>query len=202
MDEKALFKLSYGLYLLTARSGERDNGCIINTLSQVTNTPNRLCAAVNKSTLTHDLIRDTGLFTASVLTDGTPLSLFQRFGLQSGRDTDKFAGFPHTAREAHGLLYLTEHANAFLTGRVLDTVDLGTHALFIADLAAAQILSGEASLTYEDYFRRVKPGPTKAAGWRCRVCGYVYEGECLPPDFICPWCGHGAADFEQVAASL
>ena len=202
MDEKALFKITYGLYLLSARSGEKDNACIVNTLAQVTNQPNRVVAAVNKSSYTHQLIQETGLFCASVLSEDVPFSLFERFGFHSGRDLDKFAGFSHTAREGNGLLYLTQFANAFLTGRTVSTMDLGTHTLFFADLAGGEVLSGIPSLTYEDYFRRVKPAPAPKAsgktGWRCRVCGYVYEGEELPPDYICPWCKHGAADFEEV----
>lgn len=200
MDEKALFRISYGLYLLTAREAGRDNGCIINTLSQVTNTPNRLCAAVNKTSLTHDMILRTGIFTASVLTEAAPFSLFERFGFQSGRDTDKFLGFSPTARSGPGLLHLTQYANAFLTGRILDTMDLGTHTLFFADLAEAEVLSQAPSLTYDGYYQHVKPAPQRAeaSGWRCRVCGYVYEGEQLPADFICPWCKHGAADFDRI----
>ena len=202
MDEKALFKISYGLYLLSARRGEKDNACIINTLAQLTNQPNRLCAVVNKSSYTHQLIQDTGLFTASVLSEDAPFSLFERFGFQSGRDLDKFAGFPHIAREENGLIYLTRFSNACLTGRTVSTMDLGTHTLFFADFIAGEILSDAPSLTYEDYFRRVKPAPAPKSsgktGWRCRVCGYIYEEETLPADFVCPWCKHGAADFERV----
>ncbi|MCI9677596.1 MAG: flavin reductase [Oscillospiraceae bacterium] len=202
MDEKALFKISYGLYLLSARSGEKDNACIINALAQVTNQPNRIVAAVNKTSLTHDLILETGLFTASILSGDAPFSLFERFGFQSGRDLDKFAGFSHTAREENGLVYLTQFANAYLTGRTVSTMDLGTHTLFFADFIAGQLLSNVPSLTYEDYFQRVKPAPAPKAsgrtGWRCRVCGYIYEGETLPPDFVCPWCKHGTADFERI----
>lgn len=202
MDEKALFKISYGLYLLSARSGARDNACVINTLAQVTNQPNRICAAVNKSSYTHELIQDSGFFTASILSEDAPFSLFERFGFQSGRSQDKFAGFPYTGREENGLLYLTQFANAYLTGKTIRTMDLGTHTLFFADLAAGKLLSNTPSLTYEDYFRRVKPAPAAQTagktGWRCRVCGYIYEGETLPPDYICPWCKHGAADFEKI----
>lgn len=202
MDEQALFRISYGLYLLTAHEEGRDNGCIINTLSQVTNVPNRLCAVVNKESLTHDMILRTGIFTASVLTETAPFSLFERFGFQSGREADKFRGFSAVAPTGLGPLYLTEHANAFLTGRTLETMDMGTHTLFFADLVQAGVLSQAASLTYDGYYKHVKPAPGdgKKTGWRCRVCGYVYEGEELPEDFICPWCKHGAADFERIGA--
>lgn len=202
MDEKALFRISYGLYLLTAHEGARDNGCIINTLSQVTNSPNRLSVVVNKSSLTHDMILRTGLFTASVLTEETPFSLFERFGFHSGRDMDKFRDFPDAARTGLGLLHLTKYANAFLTGRLLETMDMETHTLFFADIAEAEFLSQAASLTYDSYYKHVKPAPQdeKTSGWRCRVCGYVYEGEELPADFICPWCKHGTADFERIGA--
>ena len=202
MDTKALFKLSYGLFVLSAQEDGRDNACIINTLTQITSSPNRLAMAVNKSNLTHDMILRTGQFAASVLSEDAPFSVFQRFGLQSGRDADKFADFPDVARTESGLLYLTKYANALLAGKITDAIDKGTHTLFIADMTEAEVLSQLASLTYADYHAKVKPQPKpqeqKNTGWRCKVCGYVYEGEELPPDFVCPWCKHGVEDFERI----
>lgn len=203
MDRKALQKISYGLYLLTARDGEKDNGCIVNTVIQATHAPNRISVAVNKNSLTHELIAGTGLFTASVLSADAPYELFQSFGMRSGRDADKFAGFSDAVRDENGLYRLTKYASAFLSGKVVQAVDVGGHTLFVADLTGAETLSQEPSLTYADYFARVKPqaGPAKQEGktaWRCKICGYVYEGETLPEDYVCPLCKHGAEDFEKI----
>ena len=199
MDPKALFTLSYGLYVLTAREGERHNGCIVNTAQQLTDTPPRISVAVNKRNLTHDMILRTGLFNLSVLSQTADFPIFQHFGFQSGHSAEKIAGYPGMTVSENGLTYLTEKTSAFLSGRVFQTVDLGTHTLFLADLTDSRVLSGEGALTYSDYHARVKPRPApRAKGWRCRICGYVYEGETLPPDFICPLCKHGAADFEKI----
>ena len=201
MDEQALMKISYGLFVLSVREDGRDNACIINTLSQIANKPNCVSVAVSKKTLTHEMLLRTGIFCASVLTNDAPFSLFQHFGMQSGRDADKLSAYLHQAgRDPSGLMHLTVHTNAFVTGRVLHTLDFQSHTLFIADPIHGEILSQQPSLTYEDYYRHVKPkpGPSKKTGWRCRVCGYVYEGEELPEGFICPWCKHGAADFERL----
>ena len=201
MNEQALIHISYGLFLLSVREGEKDNACIINTLSQIANQPNCVSVAVSKKSLTHEMLLRTGLFSASILSSDAPFSLFQHFGMRSGREGDKFGPFLHQAvRDPAGLLYLTEYANAFVTGRVLHTLDFQSHTLFIADPIHAEVLSQKPSLTYADYYQHVKPKPeeTKKTGWRCRVCGYVYEGEELPPDFICPLCKHGASDFERI----
>ena len=203
MDEQALMNISYGLFLLSAREDGRDNACIINTLSQISNKPNCISVAVSKKTLTHEMIRRTGLFSASILTNDAPFSLFQHFGMRSGRESDKLSAYLHqTERDPSGLLHLTAYANAFVTGQVLHTLDFQSHTLFIADPIHAEVLSQQRPLTYDDYYRHVKPAPAPKAsgktGWRCRVCGYVYEGEELPEDFTCPWCKHGPADFERV----
>jgi len=200
MDEQALLKISYGLFLLAVREGDKDNACIINTLSQAANLPNRVSISVGKKSLTHELLLRTRRFSASILTEDAPFTLFQRFGLQSGRNTDKFDGFPQAARDSAGLLHLTGYANAFVTAQVLHTIDLSSHTLFIAEPVLAETLSQAPSLTYDYYYRHIKPQPEKPkkTGWRCRVCNYVYEGDELPEDFICPWCGHGVADFERV----
>ena len=205
VEPAALFRLSYGLFVLTAKNGEKDNGCITNTVMQVTDDPKRIEIAVNHRNLTHDMILSDGRFNVSILSTDAPFSLFQRFGFQSGRDADKFAGLSDLSRSENGLYYLTRGANALLSGRVLETRDAGTHTLFLADVTEAKILSAAPSMTYQYYFDNVKPKPAprpaeapKKKRWVCRICGYVYEGETLPPDFICPLCKHGAADFELV----
>ena len=204
-DPKAMYALSYGLFVLTARRGEQDNGCIINTGIQVTSQPNRVLIAVNKSNFTHDMILETGAFNLSVLTEKADFSLFQRFGFQSGRDVDKFQGFAHTLRTDNGLLAVTEGTSAWLSCKVASTVDLGTHTLFVADVTDGDTLSGEPSATYAYYQANIKPRPAAPAAetgkkrWVCTVCGYIYEGETLPADFICPICKHPASDFEPVA---
>ena len=197
MDNNALFKVSYGLYVLTARQGEKYNGCIINTAGQVTDDPKRIQISVCKKNLTHDMILATGEFNISVLTESAVFWIFQHYGFQSGRDTDKFAMVPE-ARTANGIRYVKGCVNAVISGKVITTVDCGTHTLFIADVTEAIHISDEPSMTYQYYFDHVKPAPEpQKTGWVCKICNYVYEGEELPPDFICPWCKHGAQDFEK-----
>lgn len=200
MDPKAFFKISYGLYVLSARAGERDNGCITNTLMQVSGSPATVAFTVNKQNLTHDMIRESGRFAASVLTQDAPFELFKRFGFQSGRDTDKLAGLEGLGRTESGLFYLTAHTNAYLSGRVTATLDCGTHTLFYATVDEAQVLSDGESVTYGYYQSHIKPRPEKPKKtvWRCEICGYEYEGEELPADFICPLCKHPASDFVKV----
>ena len=198
MDKAALFKLSYGLFVLTARQGTKDNGCIINTAQQLTSTPNRISITVNKDNLTHDMVLATGEFNISVLTEEAVFWIFQHYGFQSGRDVDKFENLP-VARTANGIRYVEGCTNAVISGKVVQTVDCGTHTLFIADVVDAQVLDTTPSVTYQYYFDHIKPKPEPASTgkWVCKICGYVYEGETLPPDFICPWCKHGAEDFEK-----
>ena len=197
IDSKAMFKLSYGLFVLTAREGSKDNGCIINTAGQLTSTPNRIQIAVNKQNFTHDMILRTGIFNVSVLSREATFWVFRHYGFQSGRDVDKFAGLSED-RTANGLRYVEGCTNAVLSGQVISTVDLGTHTLFIADVTEAMVLGSEPSMTYQYYFDHVKPKPEpKKTGWVCKICGYVYEGEELPADFVCPVCKHGAEDFEK-----
>lgn len=202
VDGSALFKFSYGLFVLTAREGDKDNGCIINTAGQLTDNPKRIQIAVNKSNYTHDMILRTGVFNLSVLDQSVPFKVFQQFGFCSGRDTDKFAGCGYDCRTVNGVRYVPQYTNAVLSGKVVSTMDLGTHTLFVADVTEAEVLSGEPSVTYQYYFDHIKPKPAPAAekktGWVCKICGYVYEGEELPADFICPLCKHGAADFEKL----
>lgn len=204
VDPNAMFKFSYGLFVLTAKDGAKDNGCIINTASQLTDTPKRITVAVNKANYTHDMILKTGVFNVSVLSEDVGMDTFKRFGFQSGRSADKFDGCEGLQRSANGLYYLTGCTNAVLSGKVIQSIDCGTHTLFIADVTEAKVLSQEPSVTYAYYFAHIKPKPLPAAmsevkkGWICKICGYVYEGEELPPDYICPICKHGVSDFEKL----
>lgn len=203
VEPEALFKLSYGLFVLTARENGADNGCIINTVTQLTVDPVTFSIAVNKANLTHDMIARTGAFNVSVLTCSAPFDLFREFGFQSGRTVDKFAKSRTAGREVrtqNGIRYVESYANAVLSGTVRASVDCGTHTLFLADVTEARVLSNEASVTYQDYFDHIKPKPEpkKKKGYVCKICGYVYEGEELPPDFVCPICKHGASDFEAL----
>ncbi|MBR1811091.1 MAG: flavin reductase [Clostridia bacterium] len=200
MDKTALYKLSYGLFVLSAKDGDRDNGCIVNTVTQLTTEPNIISVAVNKQNHTRDMILKTGAFNVSILTESVPMEIIKRFGFQSGRDADKLLDFSDYARTNDGLFYLNKHANAVINAEVTGTRELSTHTLFLAYVNTAQTLSDEPSVTYDYYQKNIKPHPQKTAkkGWRCKVCGYVYEGDDLPADFICPWCKHGADDFEQI----
>lgn len=201
IEPNAMFKLSYGLFLLTAKEGEKDNGCIINTVTQVTDSPKRISIAVNKANLTHDMILNTGVFNVSVLTTDTSFDLFKYYGFQSGRDVDKFPG-DSIPRSQNGLTYLEGCSNAFISAKVIQTYDYGTHTLFVADVTEARVISNEPSVTYAYYFDHIKPKPALPAkeqkGYICKICGYVYEGEMLPEDYICPLCKHGPADFEKI----
>ncbi|MCI8387189.1 MAG: MBL fold metallo-hydrolase [Clostridiales bacterium] len=203
LDPAAFFKLSYGLFVLSAKDGSKDNACIINTAQLLTDTPKRITVSVNKANLTHDMILKTGVFNVSVLTESVPFDVFKDFGFVSGRNVDKFDGRSDIARSANGLCYLTSHVNALISGKVTDTVDKGTHTLFIADVTDARVLSNEKSVTYDYYFEHIKPKPQPVEenkkGFVCKICGYVYEGDTLPADYICPLCKHGAEDFEPLA---
>lgn len=201
MNKKAMYQISYGLFVLTAKDGEKDNGCIVNTVAQVTSAPNRISVTVNKQNYTHDMILKTGIFNVSILTEETSFYVFRHFGFQSGRDTDKLSGWANSVRSENGLLYLTGCTNAFLSGRVVQTIDLGTHTMFIADVTDGDVLGSAPSVTYSYYQSEIKPKPepVKKKGYRCTVCGYIYEGDELPADFVCPICKHGASDFEPIA---
>lgn len=198
MNPKALFKIPYGLFLLTARESNKDNGCIINTVMQVSENPTHICISVNKNNLTHDMILHTRMFNVSALSTSTSFDFFKHFGMQSGRTTDKFAEYPDAARSENGLLYLTKNTNMYLSAKVTMYLDLGSHTLFVGELINAELLSEEESCTYNYYQSNIKPKPvanTSKTTWTCSVCGYVYEGEELPEDYICPLCKHGKADF-------
>ncbi len=205
MDKKAIYKLSYGLFVLTANKDGKDNGCIINTAIQVTSEPNVISVAVNKNNLTHDMIMDTKKLTVSVIAQDADFELFKRFGFQSGKTADKFAGFTDCKRGANDTMIITKGTNAFISAWVQKTVDMGTHTVFYAQVTDMEVLSDVPSATYEYYQSNIKPKP-EAVGktkdgqtiWRCRICGYEYVGEEVPDDFICPICKHGKQDFEKV----
>lgn len=200
MDRTVLFNLGYGLYVLTAREENKDNGCIINTVMQVTDTPLQLVVGINKNNLTHDMVMRTKKLNLSILSEKAPFSLFQHFGFQSGRDTDKF-NQPHLGiRADNELMYLSDFSNGYLSCNISGQLDLGTHTLFVAEVIDATRLNDAPSMTYAYYHAKVKPKPavSTAKGWRCKVCGYIYEGDPLPADFICPICKHGAGDFEKI----
>lgn len=203
MNTKSMYKLSYGLFVLTANQDGKDNGCIINTAMQLTSDPYRICISVNKNNYTHDMIMNTRKFTISVLSEAAEFELIQRFGFQTGRETDKFAGLQGCRRGANGAVIVTEGTNAYMSAWVEQTVDVGTHTLFVAQLTDADVLTEVPSATYQYYQDHIKPqkaGKTQDGKtiWRCRVCGYEYVGEELPRDFICPLCKHPADDFEKV----
>ena len=204
VDPKTMQKFSYGLFVLSAQADGKDNGCIINTAAQLTSSPNRINIAVNKANHTHDMIMATGMFNISFLSEKTSFDTFKRFGFQSGRDTDKFEGFESSvARSANGLLYVTEGTNAFMSAKVVDSYDYGSHTLFVAEVTEAQILNTDPSVTYAYYFDHIKPKPQpkieeEKHGYVCKICGYVYEGDTLPDDFICPLCKHPASDFKPI----
>lgn len=208
MDNKAMFKLSYGLFVLTSSRDGKDNGCITNTAIQVTSEPNRIAVAVNKANFTHDMIADSRKFNISILSEAAKFETFKHFGFQSGKDVDKFAGFTACKRSENGLLYVTEGTNAFISVDVESLTDLGSHTLFIGGVTDMEVLSDVPSATYTYYQSNIKPKPEAPKSgsslppgmhkWRCRICGFEYVGETLPDDYICEICKHPASDFELV----
>jgi flavin reductase (DIM6/NTAB) family NADH-FMN oxidoreductase RutF len=200
MDKNTLFKIGYGLYILTCNEQGKDNGCIVNTVMQVTSEPCQIAVCVNKNNLTSEMIKHTKKFNVSILSELSDFNIFKNFGYQSGRNVDKFLNFKDVKRHANGVYYITKNTNAYLSAYVQKEIDLGTHIMFIAELVDAQILSNEPTLTYEYYQNNIKPKPqnTDKKGWRCKICGFIYEEEILPNDYICPICKHGAIDFEKI----
>ncbi len=203
-----MYKLSYGLFVLTAKEGDKDNGCIINTAIQAASTPNQMSICVNKANYTHDMIMRTGLFNVSILSQQVKFDLFKRFGFQSGKDVNKFADFNLCKRGENGLLYVTDGTNAYISVKVDKVEDLGSHTMFIGEVTDMEVLSDYPSVTYEYYMNNIKPKPQEVGKtddgqtiWRCTICGYEYVGEELPEDFICPLCKHPASDFEKVIKS-
>lgn len=205
MDMKTMQKLSYGLFVLTAKDGEKDNGCIINTGIQVTSDPNRICFAVNKSNYTHDIIFRTHKLTLSVISEDADFELFKRFGFASGLDVDKFADFTDFKVGYNGLKYITKGTNAFISAWVEQAIDLGSHTLFIAAVTDMEVLSNTPSATYSFYHENIKTKPSNTPAksgtnaYICTICGHVYEGESLPEDYICPLCKHPASDFAKIS---
>ncbi len=198
-DPRALFRVEYGLYILTTHDGKKDNGIVVNTVTQLTALPERIAVTVHKDSYSHDVIRASRRLNINCLGIQTPFSAFERFGFQSGRDVDKFAGMS-PRRSANGLAVLEEYANTYLSLEVEEYVDFGTHGMFVCRITESEVLSDVETMTYSYYHKSVKPKPQtqKKKGYVCKICGYVYEGDPLPEDFICPLCHHGAADFEPI----
>ncbi len=198
-DLTALFNIGYGLYVVTSSDGTRDNGLIVNTVTQVTNTPNRVAVTINKQNYSHHVIARTGIMNVNCLDTSAPFAVFQNFGFRSGRSEDKFAG-QQILRSDNGLAFLPQYINSFLSLKVEQYVDLGTHGMFICEVTEARVMSDRETMTYTYYQNHVKPKPDTEGkkGYVCKVCGWVYEGETLPDDIVCPLCKHGAADFEPV----
>ena len=205
LSNEAISKIGYGLYVLTAREGDKDNGCIVNVVAQLTSSPMQMLLSVNKNNLTHDMILRTGKFNVCCLTEQTPMKVFKHFGFQSGRDVNKFENCEVTMRAGNGIIYLPKYSNAYISGQVNYAKDLGTHTLFIASIVEAVHLSDDPTATYAYYQQHIKPsapapatGDTTVTRWVCEVCGYVYEGENVPDGFVCPWCKHGKEAFKRM----
>ena len=205
MDKKAIYKLSYGVFMLSTKAGDKVNGCITKTCMQVANSPTRIAIACINANYTCDLIKESGVFALSLLSEDCGYELIQHFGMQSGRDVDKFANL-QLPTDVNGIPYLAWQTCAVISGKVLESIDLGSHTLFIAEVVDAVNLNDSEPLTYADYQNKVKPKKEavqtdrKIVGWRCKICNYVYEGSELPAEFACPVCGHGPEDFEPVYA--
>lgn len=198
-DLTALFRIGYGLYVVTSNDGKKDNGLIVNTVIQLTDTPNRVAVNINKANYSHHVIKQTGMLNVNCLSTEAPFSVFEQFGFQTGRSVDKFAG-QTVHRSDNGLVFLDKYINAFMSLKVEDYVDLGTHGMFICSVTEARVMSNQETMTYTYYQNNVKPKPETEGkkGFVCKVCGYIYEGDELPADYICPLCKHGAADFEPI----
>lgn len=198
-DLTALFRIGYGLYVVTSSDGKKDNGLIVNTVTQLTDSPNRVAVNINKMNYSHHVIKQTGILNVNCLSIDAPFSVFQQFGFQTGRSVDKFAG-QKVCRSDNGLVFLDKYINAFLSLKVEQYVDLGTHGMFICSVTESRVMSDQETMSYTYYQKQVKPKPETEGkkGFVCKVCGYIYEGEELPEDFICPLCKHGAADFEPI----
>ena len=199
-DMTALFNIGYGLYVITSNDGKKDNGLIVKTVTQVTNSPNRIAVCINKQNYSHHVIQQTGIMNVNCLSVDAPFSVFENFGFQSGRNTDKFANCTPLHSD-NGLVFLPKYINSFMSLKVEQYIDMDTHGMFICSITEARVLSDKETMTYTYYQNNVKPKPQTDGkkGWVCKICGYVYEGEDLPDDFICPLCKHGAADFEPIS---
>ncbi|MBQ2897831.1 MAG: flavin reductase [Clostridia bacterium] len=199
LDIKALFNLGYGLYVVSSNDGNKDNGAIVNTVMQLTDSPARVAVCINKNNYTHDTVKNSGIMNINVLTESAPFSLFQNFGFKSGKTEDKFAGI-ESFRSENGLLVLTDYINSFISLKVEQYIDVSTHGMFICTVEDARTMYDTPTMTYSYYHKNVKPKPDDKPkkGYICKMCGYVYEGEPLPDDFVCPLCKHGASDFEKL----
>jgi flavin reductase (DIM6/NTAB) family NADH-FMN oxidoreductase RutF/flavodoxin len=198
-DMTALFNIGYGLYVVTSNDGKKDNGLIVNTVTQVTNTPNRIAVTINKENYSHHVIKQTGKMNINCLTVDAPFKVFEAFGFVSGRNVDKFRDCT-PLRSENSLVVLPRYINSFMSLKVESYVDLDTHGMFICSVTEARVISDKETMTYTYYHQNVKPKPQTEGkkGWVCKICGYVYEGEDLPDDFVCPLCKHGKADFEPI----
>ena len=198
-DLRALFNIGYGLYVVTTNDGKKDNGCIVNTVTQVTNSPNRVAVTINKENYTHHIVEQSGIMNVNCLSVEAPFSVFEKYGFQSGRSVDKLADVEEL-RSDNGLRFLPQYINAFFSLKVEKYVDLGTHGMFICSITESRVITKAETMTYTYYQNNVKPKPETEGkkGYVCKVCGYVYEGDELPDDFVCPLCKHGAADFEPI----
>lgn len=198
INPTALFNIGYGLYIVTAKDGDKDNGCIVNAVTQLTDKKLRVAVTINKQNLTHDMVKNTGVMNVNCLTEETPFAIFEYFGFQSGKNVDKFVS-SNLHRSENGLVIQPDYSNAFFSLKVEQEVDLESHTLFICEVTEAKVLSDKPTMTYAYYHANVKPKPQKKSkGWVCTVCGYVYEGEELPDDFICPLCKHGKDAFVKL----
>lgn len=199
INTNALFNISYGLYVVTSNDGKKHNGIIVNTVMQLTDSPLKVAVCINKANYSHDIIKATGVMNINCLTEDTPFDIFKTFGFVSGRDHDKFANTGYKI-SSNGMAVLDKNINSFISLEVADYVDLGTHGMFICNVTHAEIVSDKPSVTYTYYQKNIKPKPEtqKKKGFVCKICGYVYEGDTLPEDYICPLCKHGASDFEEI----
>lgn len=200
-----MYKLSYGLFVLTSKDGDKDNGCIINTAIQAASSPNQLSICVNKANYTHDMIVKSKAFNISTISEAANFELFKHFGFQSGKDVNKFDSYQHFNRSQNGITYITAGINSFISVKVDKIIDLGSHSMFIGEITDMELLSDDKSATYEYYLNNIKPKPEEVGKtddgqtiWRCTICGYEYIGEQIPDDFICPICKHPASDFEKI----
>ena len=198
-DLSALFKIGYGLYVVTSNDGKKDNGLIVNTITQVTNTPNRIAVTINKENYSHHIIKQTGIMNVNCLSIEAPFSVFEKFGFKSGRNYDKFENYEFN-RSDNGLVFLSRYINSFMSLKVEQYIDLDTHGMFICSITEARVINDLETMTYTYYQENVKPKPVVEGkkGYVCKICGYVYEGDPLPEDYICPLCKHGASDFEPI----
>ena len=198
MDNNVMRSISYGLFILTARDGDKLNGCVTNTLMQVTTSPNRVSITVNKDNYTHDMVLKTGEFNVSIFSEKAKFDTFKHFGFRTGREVDKFEDYPAPLAK-NDIPYITDGTNGYISAKVIHSIDLGSHTLFIADVTDGQVLTDVPSATYDYYHKNIKESPgKKASGWICKICGYVHPHEELPADFNCPLCKHPASDFEKM----